>query len=79
MDDVYLIEGSTTGTSARGSSYSAVITTPLRKANACPWIESGVVTITPRNKKTRTIDFGDGTCDNKATVTIEGKVYNITL
>jgi hypothetical protein len=27
----------------------------------------------------RTIDFGNGTCDDLATVTINGKVYNITL
>ena len=40
---------------------------------------SGTITHTPNNKPTRIIDYGDGTCDNKATVTINGKSYDILL
>jgi hypothetical protein len=78
-DDVFKIEGQTTGTSTKGISYTAAITTPLIIANNCPWIESGVITLTPKNKKIRTIDFGSGTCDNKATATVNGKTYEVTM
>jgi|ERR1019366_46210 hypothetical protein len=78
-DDVYLISGQTTGTSAKGITFTSTITTPLRIATSCQWIESGVVSLTPKNKKTRVIDFGTTGCDNNATVTINGKVYNVTM
>jgi hypothetical protein len=79
MDDVYEITGSSTGTNAKGETFTSTITTPLRVATSCPWIESGVVTITTFNQKTRTIDYGNTGCDNKATVTTDSTTYNITL
>ena len=79
MDDVYLISGSTTGTNLNGDAFSSTITTPLRVATNCAWIESGIITVTTINNKTRTIDFGTGTCDNKATVTVDTTTYNITM
>jgi hypothetical protein len=33
----------------------------------------------PANLLDREIDFGSGACDDKATVTIAGKTYEITL
>ncbi len=71
MDDVYEITGTTTGTNRRGDTFSSTITTPLRVATSCPWIESGVITITSMNGNTRSIDFGTPgpACDNQATVT----------
>ena len=80
QDDVYSITGQTTGTSAKGVTFTAAITSPLIIAMNCPWIESGVISLTPKNKKTRTIDFGTaGTCDNKATATFNGKTYDVTM
>lgn len=71
MDDVYEITGSTTGTNRKGQTFSSTITTPLRLATSCPWIESGVITVTTTNGKTRSIDFGTPGpgCDNQATIT----------
>jgi hypothetical protein len=40
---------------------------------------AGIMTVTPSNKPARIINFGTGNCDNNATVTINGHVYNITL
>ena len=40
---------------------------------------SGTIEHTPSQKATRKLDFGDGTCDNKAVVTIEGKDHAIEL
>lgn len=78
-DDVYLITGQASGTSAKGESFTANITSPLKIAVSCQWIESGVVTLTPKGKVARTIDFGTTGCDNKAKVTMNGIGYDITM
>lgn len=79
LDDVYSITGSVSGTSFNGTSYTAVITSPLIVALDCKWINKGKFEFTPSGKATRVFDYGNGTCDNKATVTISGVSYNITL
>ena len=78
-DDVYLISGSANGTSASGNTFTMSITSPLRKEIGCRHIVSGSLMLTPSGKPTRYINFGSGTCDNLATVTINGNIYNITL
>lgn len=81
-DDVYLITGTSSGsktTSSGSTSFTATITTALRRALSCHWFESGVIEVTPENKPVRIINFGNGTCDDQATVTINGNVYNITM
>lgn len=78
-DDVYLITGSANGSNAAGVSYSMNITSPLRKEIGCRHLVSGQLSLTPSGKPTRYVDFGSGACDDQATVTINGNVYNITL
>ncbi len=78
-DDVYLITGSATGTTASGNPFTANITTALRKEIGCKHIVSGSIAITPSGKATRLVDYGNGACDTEATVTINGHVYTITL
>lgn len=78
-DDVYLITGSASATSAAGNAFTLTITSPLRKELSCHNIVSGSFALTPSGKYTRYVDFGTGACDNQATVTINGNVYNITL
>lgn len=78
-DDIYLISGTASGSHSNGNSYTAAITTPLKVKMNCHWIVSGGLNLTPAGKPTRSIDWGNGTCDNQATVTINGNVYNITL
>ena len=78
-DDVYLITGSASGTNAHGNTFTAQITIPLRREIGCHHFVSGRFDLTPTGKATRTIDFGNGACDDQATVTINGNVYNITL
>ncbi len=79
IDDVYLITGSSNGTRLNGTAYTKTITTPLKKEMICPNIVSGVVDIVRSNKPTLTIDFGSGTCDNNATVTVNGVSYTIYI
>jgi hypothetical protein len=79
-DDVYEITGTDTGTCHQGNTFTATITTPLVKAMSCHWIQSGVVEIESDGRRgDRSIDFGDGTCDNKATLTTPRGSREITI
>lgn len=78
-DDVYEITGSASGVNARGINYTANITKALRRALSCKWIDSGTIEITPEGKATRTVDFGNGNCDDQATVSVKNRSRNITL
>lgn len=79
VDDVYSITGSGSGTSANGTNYTMLITTPLVRALSCHWFESGVLEITPAGLATRTINYGNSGCDANATVTINGVSYPIVM
>lgn len=78
-DDVISVTGSSNGTKANGTSWTSVINSPLVHKRSCRQIVSGNQTVTPSNRPARTIDFGDGDCDNTATVTINGNTYTITI
>lgn len=78
-DDVYLITGSSSGTSASGTSFKHTILKALRKEIGCRHFVSGQLLMQPENKAERLIDYGNGACDNEATVTINGKTFTITL
>ena len=78
-DDAYLISGTASGTNSAGNSYTANITTALKIKLSCKWIVSGQMELTPSGKATRTINWGNGDCDDDATVTINGNTYNIDL
>lgn len=80
-DDVYSITGNSNGTASNGSiniQWATEITTPVVRKFTCRWRVSGQVTIT-HSAKTAVLDYGNGDCDNAATLTINGKVKNITL
>lgn len=78
LDDVFQITGNATGSASNGNSWSASITDPLIKKFICHWIVKGTVRIT-RNDNKALLDYGNGACDNKAVITINGISYNITL
>lgn len=78
-DDVWRIEGSSSGTTREGVAWTASYPSAVVKKASCKWFSSGSVLITPSGDVPRTINFGDGTCDNKATLTIEDKTIDILL
>lgn len=79
-DDVYNITGSGTNTRAGGKVINYTITSPLVLALNCKWIEQGTIDITPAGaSKARTLDYGNGTCDDQATISVNGKTRTITL
>lgn len=79
LDDEYLITGSASGTDRNGRSYAATITKALRVELDCRWITEGTFELQPEDLKLRTIDFGNGDCDNQATVDINNRSYTIFM
>ena len=77
-DDVYKYTGTMSGTNLNGVVYNATIVTPLTK-DACNWYVSGVVDIQRDNLPKVTLDYGNGLCDDQATVTVNGQTKTITL
>ena len=79
QDDEYLITGSGQGTNFEGNSYTMNITHALDIDFSCAWIKEGVFDLTPTGKATRTFDYGDGTCNNQASITVNGTTFPVTL
>lgn len=78
-DDVYAISGNGSGQRANGTQYTMTITQPLVRALSCQWIQEGEVEIQPVGGLLRVLNYGAGTCDDQATITINGTTYTITL
>ncbi len=81
LDNIYSITGSSNGTLHIGDStrqWSTETLKPLIRKFVCSWITQGQLSLT-WDDLNAVLDFGDGGCDNKATVTFNGKTYNIYL
>jgi hypothetical protein len=78
-DDVYLIEGESTGMNRFGKTYTRTITSPLMVATACRWIMSGTIEIQPEDRSLILLNFGNGECDDVATITVNGETKEIKL
>ena len=78
-DDVWEETGSSTYTDATGAVYTINITTALIKSAGCKYIGTGVKEISLAGQ-VYTINYGDGTCDNTATVTNpDGTTSTLTI
>jgi len=79
-DDVWRTEiQSASGINKDGTSWTGKTTKVMIKKGDCKWYNSGTFVITPSSGDVKTIDFGDGTCDNKATLKISDTITDITL
>lgn len=72
FDDEFAITGTSTGINSKGVSYTTNITSPLIKKTGWPYLVAGVIEILPENKYSRTLNYGNGELDAKATLTING-------
>ena len=72
LDDVFSITGNHTVTNAAGKTITATVLEALEKKTICENIDKGKVKIEGPNH-TAVLDFGDGTCDRVATISIDGK------
>lgn len=71
LDDVFSITGNHSVTNANGVTRTSVITEPLIKKTSCENISKGKIEM-QGPAHTAVIDFGDGTCDKNATISIDG-------
>lgn len=84
-DDVYALSDgiaadyAVVGVNRNGTPFTAHIAEPLIKALDCKFITAGILEVTPEAMTTRSLDFGDGDCDNKATLTVGDFSAEITL
>jgi hypothetical protein len=77
-DDVFHISGSSSGEWSTGKSWRAETTDPLVKKFGCKWIVDGTIRFKVNNTE-GILEYGDGTCDNAATVTVNGHTRTIRL
>lgn len=77
FDDEYDITGTAVATFSNGGGYTGNTTSPVHIKVGCSFPVSGTLEITPTDKPVRLIDYGNGTCDNSFTVTVNGQTYTI--
>jgi hypothetical protein len=86
-DDVFRVEGSAAGRVKRNNlivEWKSEITDPLVKRFNCRWIVKGKVRMVRSNSNANSpwvalLDFGNGDCNNRAEITINGIIHEITL
>jgi hypothetical protein len=78
LDDVFSITGTRSGANSQGKTWSGQTVEPLIRKFTCPWLVKGTVKLTV-NGTDGVLDYGDGTCDDQATITVNGVSKTITL
>jgi hypothetical protein len=81
------LNGNASGVNKHGENYTAVANNLVRDFNCSPDMNrpmrhpfvSGTINYTPGVRPARLVDYGNGSCDLNATVTVNGHVFNITL
>lgn len=72
LDDVFSITGTHTVSNAAGARREITVLEALQKKTICANIDKGKLRVQGPNHYA-VIDFGDGTCDNLATISIDGR------
>ena len=78
-NDAYSLTGNASGVNREGKAYEVTISSPIVKRTSCSWIESGRMDLTPEGLATRSVDFGNGNCDNQATLIINGNTFSFSM
>lgn len=78
-DDVWAVTGSGSGVDLDGNAYTMNIISPLIYQNGCFNPVSGIVEIVTEGQATKTLDYGDGECDNIMTVTQDGVTETVEI
>jgi hypothetical protein len=87
LDDIFKVTGSAHGQVKHGDliyGWQSEITEPLIKKFSCHWISQGVIkvrreTLSTNSQWVATLDYGQGSCDFLATLTINGVSHQILL
>jgi len=78
-DDEWHITGTANGINVDGISYNNTITTPILIKAVCRFPVSGIIDMEIDDLGTMIFDYGNGECDNEATVTYGDQVRTISL
>lgn len=80
-DDLFAFWGGGTGIVSSGREFTLTLTEPLyrKRQSGCNFFVGGIVTLDIDGESTRTMDYGNGTCDNIATIIQDGNTQTITL
>jgi len=78
-DDEFLVRGVTSGKNRFGTVYTNTIMTAIRWKRVCRFAVSGVIKLEAEEMEAVELDYGEGECDAKATVSLGGKSREITL
>lgn len=62
-----------------GGEFEKVIISPLVKIDNCDYIVAGIIEFQKEGEVVAVIDYGDGECDDIATITKDGKTFDISL
>lgn len=82
LDDIYNLTGGSTGYKKKGDKvfeWKTLIKEPLVKKFTCHWFVKGIVTMKRNDLPLSELNYGLGDCDNKAKLTINDQVREITL
>jgi hypothetical protein len=78
IDDEYNLTGNGTITSSEGNTLTAASKTNLLRKVSCVNTVSGQLDLT-YNNIAGILDFGNGSCDKAAVITVAGRQYDVTL
>lgn len=78
-DDVFETSGSRSRVNFAGRSVTITSIVPIVREMSCRWIGSGEIEIAISGRRNRVVNFGNGTCDDQATVTVGRFSRTITL
>lgn len=87
VDDIFRTTGASRGKTKRQTrlfAWASEIQEPLIKKFSCRWISKGTIKtvregLASNSRWVGVLNFGDGTCDNKAVLVIDGKEHQIVL
>lgn len=75
----YEFTGTSNGVNRKGNAFFSEIKATNTISDDCLYVTSGSLEIDVLNLSRRLLNFGSGTCDNKATATINGAAHDLSL
>lgn len=78
-DTWYIISGSGSGNDRDGHPYNYSVASHLHSAMDCRYITEGEISLISANRTDAIVDYGNGDCDNRASLDADGDVNNFIL
>ncbi|MBL4625469.1 MAG: hypothetical protein JKY42_10065 [Flavobacteriales bacterium] len=79
-DDKFIVSGTSSGRTSKGNEFDVEITEDLNYSTSCKWITQGIIEMDLGiSLSPRTLDYGNGTCDENVTVTYKNTTYDLEM